>query len=388
MRITVVTSYFPTSARPYGGNSAFQTLRLLKPQASIEVICPQERYLDIPGFKPARSERADLNWQPPEFHTTYVEYPAIPIVTRAFNGLVCARILLPYVRQTMPDVILNYWLYPDGYAAVRVGRALGVPVVVGAIGSDIRRRNDPITIRLVRQTMLQADAVVTVSEELRERAIAQGVAAEKVTAIRNGCDTEVFHPGNRAEARQQLGFDAQSELIVYAGNLLASKGLGELMEAFVELAKSRGRLRLAIIGQGPYGEKLKQRAEAAGVESLVIMPGRRDAAGIAQWMRAADVFCLPSYSEGCPNVVVEALACGRPLVATKVGGIPELVNETSGLLIPPRDTEALRGALDTALSKQWDSARIARTSTRSWASVAAETLAVCRGVQNARTPVA
>jgi teichuronic acid biosynthesis glycosyltransferase TuaC len=288
----------------------------------------------------------------------------------------------------MPDVILNYWLYPDGYAAVRMGRALGVPVVVGAIGSDIRRRNDPITIRLVRQTMLQADAVITVSEELRERAIAQGVAAGKVTAIRNGCDTEVFHPGDRAEARQQLGFDSQSELIVYAGNLLASKGLGELMEAFVELAKARPLLRLAIIGQGPYGEKLAQRAAAAGVESRVTMPGRRDAAGIAQWMRAADVFCLPSYSEGCPNVVVEALACGRPLVATNVGGIPELVNETSGLLVPPRDTEALRGALDAALSKQWDSARIARTSTRSWASVAAETLAVCRDVQNARTSVA
>jgi len=384
MRITVVTSYFPTSARPYGGNSAFQTLRLLKPHASIEVVCPQERYPDIPGLKPPRYERADLNWQPPEFSTTYVEYPVLPLVTRPVNGRVCAKILLPHVRLTRPDLILNYWLYPDGYAAVRVGRELRVPVIVGAIGSDLRRRNDPFTVHMVRQTMLQADAVITVSDELRERAIAQGIPADKVTAIRNGCDTAVFHPGDRGAAREQVGCDKESELIVYAGNLLASKGLGELMEAFLDLAKERPRLRLAIVGQGPFGQTLARRAAAAGMEGRVTLPGRRDAAGIAQWMRAADVFCLPSYSEGCPNVVVEALACGRPLVATKVGGIPELVNEASGLLIPPRDARQLRGALDAALAKQWDSAAIASASTRSWDSVAAETLAVCRKAMASR----
>ena len=83
-------------------------------------------------------------------------------------------------------------------------------------------------------------------------------------------------------------------------------------------------------------------------------------------------------------MVVEALACGRPVVATRVGGIPELVNETSGMLIPPRDAGELAGALDRALSKRWDSDEIARTSTRSWETVAAETLAVCRKVTPAR----
>jgi len=381
MRITVVTSYFPTSARPYGGNSAFHTLRAMKPFASIEVVSPQEHYLDFPFLKPARYEPVDLTWQPPEFETTYVSYPVLPVVTRPFNGPICAKILLPYVRMTRPDLILNYWLYPDGYAAVQVGRELCVPVIVGAIGSDLRRRNDRFTIRLVRETMLRADAVITVSEELRLQAVAQGVAAEKVTAIQNGCDTTVFHPGDRAAARAQVGCDQSSELVVFAGNLLESKGLGELMDAFLELAKLRPRLRVAIVGQGPYKETLARRAAAAGLEGWVILPGRCDAAGVAQWMCAADLFCLPSYSEGCPNVVVEALACGRPVVGTNVGGIPELVAKASGLLIPPRDAAALRAALNTALSMQWDSAEIARTSTRSWETVAAETLAVCNRVK-------
>jgi teichuronic acid biosynthesis glycosyltransferase TuaC len=380
MRITVVTSYFPTSARPYGGNSAFQTLLRLKPHASIEVVSPQEHYLNIPFLKPARYEPADLTWQPPEFATTYFTYPVIPIVTRPFNGPIVAKILLPHVRMTRPDLILNYWLYPDGYAAVRVGRELGVPVVVCAIGSDIRTRNDPFTRRRVQETMMGADAVITVSGELRQQAIAQGVPAEKVTAILNGCDTNIFYPGEREVARNQVGIGVDDELIVYAGNLLATKGLGELMEAFVALAKSRPKARLALVGQGPFRDTLGRRIAMAGLESRVILPGRCEATGIAQWMRAANVFCLPSYSEGCPNVVVEALACGRPIVATNVGGIPELVKESSGILTPPRDAEGLRGALDRALSRTWDSAEIARTSTRSWDAVAAETLAVCRRV--------
>ena len=382
MRITVVTSYFPTSARPYGGNSAFQTLLRLKPYASVEVVSPQEHYLNIPFLKPSRYEPADLTWQPPEFQTAYVSYPVIPIVTRPFNGPILAKILLPYVRMTQPDLILNYWLYPDGYAAVRMARELGVPVIVGAIGSDLRRRNDPITVRRVRETMIGADAVITVSEELRQQAILQGVPADRVTAILNGCDTSVFYPGDREIARKQVGCDQSDELIVYAGNLLAAKGLGELLEAFVGLAQSRPQARLAMVGQGPYRDTLARRIAMAGMEKRVILPGRCDAVGIAQWMRAADVFCLPSYSEGCPNVVVEALACGRPIVATNVGGIPELVKTASGLLIPPREAAALRGALNTALTKQWDSAEIARTSTRSWETVAAETLAVCRKVKS------
>ena len=381
MKITVVTSYFPTSTHPYGGNSAFHTLRFLEPHASIEVICPLERYPDIRGLKPARYQRADPAWQPPEFKTTYVEYPVLPVVTRPFNGAILARILLPYVRLSRPDLILNYWLYPDGYAAVRVGRVLSVPVIVGAIGSDIRARNDPFTIRLVRQTMLHAAAVITVSRELRQQAIARGIPAEKVTAILNGCDTSVFCPGDRAEARAQVGCDPQSELVVYVGNLLATKGLGELMDAFIELSKSRPRLHLAIVGQGPYGETLQRRAAAAGLLERVTMPGRRDAPGVTQWMRAADVFCLPSYSEGCPNAVIEALACGRPVVSTRVGGIPELVHETCGMLVPPRDAAALCRALDGALAKPWDTQEIARLSSRGWEAVAADTLAVCRQVK-------
>lgn len=367
MKIAVVTSYFPKSTRVYDGNSAVQTLRRLQRRAEIEVLCPiatypQIRWLAPPGYRPE-----DPEFHPPGFKAGYVSYPAIAGLTRAINGRVLAARLLPLLRDSQPDLILNYWLYPDGYSAVVAGRKLGVPVIVGAIGSDLRRRNDAITKRLVRETMQKADAVITVSEELRQAALANGISPEKVTTILNGTDSGVFHPGDRMEARRELGLAVEGELIVFVGSLLATKGLRELLEAFAELSTTRPAARVALVGQGPFRSPLMKRES-------VLMPGRQDASGVARWMRACDVFCLPSYSEGCPNVVAEALSCGRPVVATNVGGIPELVNQSCGILIPPGDFRVLCAALDQALTRSWPAGSMFN---RSWEDVANETFAVC-----------
>ena len=384
MRITVVTPYFPTSARSYGGRSAYETARLLKRWADIHVLCPLTLYPDMKWFTPKNYDPPDLTYQPPGLKTTYFQYPAIPVVTRPVNGLICEEYLLPYVRDSRPDLILNYWLYPEGYSAVRVGRRLGVPVIVGAIGSDVRRIGDAYIGHLVRKTLTDAAGVITVSEELRQRTIAMGVPAGRVTAILNGCDGTVFRPGDRDEARRSLGLDLSAEMVLYAGNLLPTKGLSELTEAFVGLARVRPNLRLVLVGEGMLGDKVQARARAAGIGDRLAMPGAQESVKVAQWMRACDVFCLPSYSEGCPNVVIEALSCGRPVVATDVGGVPELVNEACGRLVPARNSEKLQSALDAALSARWDAGRISAAFRRDWEQVAAETFAVCRRVLDGR----
>src|SRR5215472_15446392 len=185
LKITVVTSYFRRSDHPYGGNSVFHTFRLIRAQAEIEMICPLATY---PAWlAPPTYEPADLAYQPPELKTRYFGYPAIPVLSRPLNGRRCAQLLLPYLLASRPDLIVSYWIYPDGCSAVRAGRALGIPVIVGAIGSDVRYRNDPITRYLVRKTMLEADGVITVSDELRGRALAMGVPPDKVRTISNGC---------------------------------------------------------------------------------------------------------------------------------------------------------------------------------------------------------
>jgi glycosyltransferase involved in cell wall biosynthesis len=347
--------------------------------ADIEVICPLTAYL-LAGWTRRSVDSPDLSYRPPGIRASYFEYPAIPLLTRPVNGLICERYLSPYLRRLRPDVILNYWLYPEGFAAVAAGHALGIPVIVGSIGSDLRRIPDRISRRMIRRTVISADGVITVSEDLRQHAIAMGAAPGKVTTILNGCDTSVFHPGERNPARRAAGAAAADEVVLYVGSLLQPKGLGDLMEAFVSLSRSRPNARLVCIGDGPYWEELTRKAAAAGLERRLSVLGRQPSSTVAEWMQAADVLCLPSHSEGCPNVIIEALACGRPIVATDVGGIPELVNRECGILVPPHQPAALSAALHSALSKNWDSSAIVTSFRRGWKEVAEETFAVCKAV--------
>jgi glycosyltransferase involved in cell wall biosynthesis len=387
MKIAVVTSYFPIAADPTGGNSAYQTLRRLRNLAEVEVFCPLASYPRAKWLWPRgyRYHRPDLDYQPAEVKTTYFEFPTLPVVGRPFNGLVCAHFLEPYLSKMRPDVILNYWIYPEGFSAVRVARKLRVPTIIGCIGSDLRVPGDPITFRLVQRTLRRAGAILTVSEELRQRALELGVPAGQVTTILNGCDFSVFHPGDRADARRKLGVDPAAELLVYVGRISEPKGMAELTGAMIALAPTHPLLRVALIGEGAYRGVMEAGAAAAGIADRFLFPGRLPAGPIADWLSACDIFCFPSHTEGCPNAIVEAIACGCPVVATNVGGIPELVDESCGILVPAHDSGKLAAALEQALAKRWDRARISTHLGRGWDTVAKETYALCcRVVREAR----
>lgn len=377
LKITVVTSYFPISEATYRGHSAFHTLLYLKDMADVNVICPLAAYPHFGGARLRFSHDRDYTHHPKQFPTTYVGYPAIPGLTRPINGWVCERILLPLLRASQPDVVLNYWLYPDGFGAVQAGRKLGVPVIVGSIGSDLRCIADPVTRHFVRRTLAESAGVITVSEELRQQALAFGIDPGKVTAILNGCDTSIFFNGDRAEARASLGVPAQEEIVLFVGSMLESKGLPELIAAFAAMAATRPGVRLVMIGEGPYAAIAERDTVRLRLQGRISVLGAKSSVDVGRWMRACDIFCLPSRSEGCPNVVVEALCSGRPVVASDIGGIPELVDASCGILTPPGDSGRLRTALETALTQRWDTDAIAARLKRGWQDVAADTYAVC-----------
>jgi teichuronic acid biosynthesis glycosyltransferase TuaC len=388
LRLAVVTSYFPIPAQPHRRPSAYQTLRQMTSWADIKVFCTLATY---PPFLQPRNfpyAKADLNYSPPDLSAQYIEYPAIPMLSRPFNGIVCARYVLPHLKRFQPDLILSYYVYPDGYAAVSAGRQLGVPVILGALGSDINRIPDRISTVLTKKTRRAASFTITVSEHLRQQAILLGAPAERTRAVLNGCDTKVFHLSDRAEARAELRLNLEAEIVVFVGWLAPTKGLNELVDAAIQLFASRPHLQLFCIGEGDLRPALEARAIQAGFGNRLHFVGRRSSPEVARWLAAANIFCLPSYAEGCPNSVIEALACGRPVVATNVGGIPELVDSDSGILIPPRDTPALAKALEDALSRTWDETAIAGRSQRGWGQVARDTWQIClECVENlAKTP--
>jgi len=376
LKVTLVTPIFPIPAQPYRGHSEYEIILALTKRADVNVICPFPRYPK--WFQPTYDHRhPDLSYSPPGVTARYFEYPALPGVTRCINGLVCARYLEPYFRECMPDVACNFWLYPEGYATVAVARRLGIPAVIGSIGSDLNRFVDPASRWLTRLAMKRATFVVTKSEHLRQRAIQMGVSADKVRTIRNGCNPGVFHLRDRSAARAQLAIDDKAELVLFVGRLDTAKGIEELLEAFASLASHRPNLRLAFVGDGPGGDHLRSKTKHLALEDRITLNGACSSQEVAHWLAAANVLALPSYNEGYPNVVIEALSCGRPVIATNVGGILELVNDESGILIAPRDSRALAAAIEKAMDRRWDEHSISEQFRRGWDEAADELLGIC-----------
>jgi len=376
LRIAVVTRYFPSSGEPTQGRSLYETLRIVARSAEVQVFYPNA---DYPGFlKPSsRSyDKLDRSFSPPEVSVSYFDYPAIPVLSRPFNGWIATRRLLPHVRAFAPDLIFGCFVYPEGYAALKIAKALGVPVVVMSIGSDLNRVGDPLSARHTRFVLQNADEIMTVSDDLRRKATEMGAIASRACTIHNGCDLGVFHPRDRHEARKRLEIDPTIEAVLYVGRLDRKKGLSELVEAATLLRSSRPALHIYMVGTGPDRSLIENAVHTLNADEIVhLIPGCRFEE-VAVWMAAADLVTLPSYMEGCPNVILEALACGRPVVATRVGGIPEILNETCGRLVPPRDPRSLAEAIAAVLDTSWRPSAIAANSSRSWEAAAAEFLRV------------
>jgi teichuronic acid biosynthesis glycosyltransferase TuaC len=376
LKIAVVTRYFPSSVEPWQGRSAYQTLRVLAREADVRVFYPNAAY---PSWLTPRNRiysKLDPSYSQPDVKASYYDYPALPVVTRPFNGSMAARVLLPHVRAFAPDLIFSFFLYPDGYAALKIGKALSVPVAAMSIGSDINRIGDPISAMHTRTVLREVDALLTVSDDLRRKAVSMGAPPERAHAVINGCDLSVFHPGDRLEARQKLGIDPAADAVVYIGRMDVKKGLRELVEAAVALGPQRPGLQVYLVGEGPDRGLIESAIQASNAASYIHVLPACSFDKVAVWMAAANLVTLPSYMEGCPNVVLEALACGRPVVATNVGGIPEIMNDECGRLVPPRAPAELAAALASVLDRTWDAAAISASGGRSWSTVAAELLGI------------
>jgi glycosyltransferase involved in cell wall biosynthesis len=385
LKIAVLTAHFPSLERPTHGRSAYDTLRLLALDAEVEVFYPRATY---PWFLKARNDFKEEIQEPfeaPGINVRYIDYPAVPVLSRPFNGRVAARALLPHVRRFAPDVILGYFLYPDCYAALLIGRALGVPVFAKAVGSDLHSVTGALHRRLTKRVLQQANGVLTVSRDLRDVAIRMGAPTNQVVANANGCDTNRFCVQDRSAARRRHSVTQTEEAVVYIGRLDQKKGLRELIGAAVMLHVRRPEMRLYLVGHGPDRPILEQDIRSNHAESYIHLPGACTPSDVPTWISASNLIALPSYAEGCPNIILEALACGRPVVATHVGGIPEIMDEQCGRLVLPRQTVELATAISSVLDREWEPHALSARQTRTWENTADEMLRVISGkLENAK----
>jgi teichuronic acid biosynthesis glycosyltransferase TuaC len=379
-RVLLFSTVFPNAAQPHHGVFVRERMRGLPADVEVRVMAPTPWFPLVsglrPGFRPTVPPE-EIQDGVPVFHPRFLSFPGI---LKSLDGLLLFLSTLPALvrlrREFRFDVIDAHFVYPEGLAAVLAGWLFRVPVVLTLRGMlplliPYRLRRPQLRFALRRATR-----VIAVSESLRQDA-ARFVLAEKVRVIENGIDPEVFHPVDRIEARRALGLAKYGPLVVSVGTLAPRKGFHLVMEATASLRRRYPKLRFAIVGgdgaEGACGAELRQLAERLGIAEQVIFAGPRGRDELALWYSAADVFVLASAHEGCPNVVLEALACGTPVVATPVGNIPELVDGPDAGFVVERKVPALEKAIAAALDRAWDRDRIrARIASRTWAAVGRE----------------
>lgn len=369
MRVLAITNLFPNQQRPLLAPFNLQQFKSLSERCDLEVIAT------VPWFPGARflgkwtqSGRQDSVPRAENYEGLWVKRPRTLYIPRlmALSGPLFAGSLLPDVMRYRGkiDVILAAWAYPDGCAAVALARLLGVPAVVKVHGSDINVYAETPGARPYLQYFLpRAARVVAVSRPLGQRVTALGVAPEKVAVIYNGVNSELFRVRDRRQARDQLGLPQDRKILLYVGNLKEAKGAVDLAAAFEGVAARQPDTMLVVVGDGAARSTCEE--YAARIGSQMSLVGARPFKEIATWMAACDVLTLPSWNEGTPNVLLEAAACGRRVVASDVGGIPDLIeSEVLGEVVPARDRSALTEALARAAHTEYDPDEVARAGAR------------------------
>lgn len=364
MRVLAITKLFPNRVQPLAASFNRQQF------AALSQLCDLEVVATVPWFPGARAlsrwtDAGRLSAVPrrDEIAGLTVSHPRLLYVPKLHGaaGALCIASLLPEAlsRRGRFDVVLASWAYPHGAAAVSLGRVIGAPVVVKLHGSDMNViAKLPGPRRHLSWALPRARRIAAVSRALANEAIQLGCAPDRIDVVENGVDGELFFPRDRVAARVALGIAPERKLILYVGWLENTKGILDVIEAFAGVRKTRADATLAIVGDGTERATVEARATEIG---QIVVAGSRPHDEVATWMAACDVLALPSWNEGTPNVVLEALASGRPVVATSVGGIPDLlVSETLGQLIPVRDTSALELALVRTLAVSHDPYEISR----------------------------
>ncbi len=367
IRLLVFTSLYPNAAQPRHGSFVAERLRHLvdSGRVSATVVAP------VPWFPfrnpmfgayaafaavPRQEERHGIRILHPR-------YPVIPKLGMSIAPFLMCRALLPVLRKLKAegpdfDLIDAHYFYPDGVAAARLGAAIGKPVVISARGTDVTwipRYHRPR--RQIQWAANSAAAVVTVSQALKDSLVALGVNPGRVTVLRNGVDLDRFAPRNRAALRTRLGLEGPVWLAV--GHLVELKGVDIVIEALARVPDAT----LLIAGEGPEEHALRRLVERLGLAARVRFMGAIPQPELCDYYNVADAMVLASSREGMPNVVLEAMACGTPVVATAVGGIPELITAPeAGELMRERSSDALVLAWNTLRARGPD-----RVATRTFA---------------------
>ena len=362
MKVIVITNLFPNNVESARATYNRVQFRFLQKYCDLKVIAPiawTDRFLYWRKNKKIKLyEKIDgLD----VYHPTYY---FVPKFLRSLYGFFFfLSILYTFIKiykKHRADVIYSTWAYPDSFAAVLLAKIFQVPVVAKIHGSDIHSVEGIGKKQLTCWALTHAEKVISVSHDLARKTMAMGVPVDKIVTIYNGVDANVFKKLDKVVCRKKLKISDNEKIVLYVGNLKSIKGSDLLADTIKELKKSCYLdLQLVVIGDGGLRKSILVQIQSYGLAANIKLLGSLKHNEIASWMNAADVLFVPSRNEGVPNVILEAMSIGLPVVATKVGGIPEVVIEKrTGFLVASHDARSLADALLKALCIDWDSDEI------------------------------
>ncbi|MCK9150867.1 glycosyltransferase family 4 protein [Methanobacterium alcaliphilum] len=262
----------------------------------------------------------------------------------AING---ARKVIQLVKEEDIDIIHAHYLFPPGLAGLMASMFTGRKFYVTLHGSDVFLLSSNKFLKPILKLILQdATGVFAVSESVKKEVLKLGIPGleDKLKVTWNGIDTEKFHPKKTSTLREELNIASDESMILFVGNLVKQKGLKYLLRAKKIMKEDS---KLVIVGGGPLLNDLKGMVEYEKIENVIFTGPRYD---VDEILPAADIVTLPSISESFGIALLEAMASGKPVVGTKVGGIPELINNDAGILVEAGDSIGLSEALDKLLA--------------------------------------
>ena len=370
MKVLLISNAFPNSAEPVRGVFTYQIVKALQKECDIEVVAPLPwvpsflRKKFLPQYPhanvPAKEKVGDIQ----------VHYPRYLVIPKIFGFMHAVFMYFPLFKLVSSlenkgtiDLINAHWIFPDGVSATWVGKILKKPVALTALGCDINLYSSMILRRIqISRALKEANYISAVSNGLKNEIVSLGVRPQGIKVIPNGIDLDLFRIIDKREARRSLGIQENRPIILTVGTQDEVKGTKYLIDSFHMISEKMNLSpQLVCIGDGPLRSILVSQAHGLGIADDVLFLGSKPHNEIPLWMNAADLFCLPSLREGHPNVIIEALACGIPIVASDVGGIPEIINERNGRIAKVGDSISLCEQQLFCLKTPWNRVSIRET---------------------------
>ncbi len=357
MRVLTFTSLYPNKIDPRHGIFVKNRMTYFDQIENIsrKVIAPVQ-YFPLLGLFPRgkfhrynQVPKMEIQRDITVYHPRYMTIPGTSLIDAAGAMVSAADKILPtiYPDQGTFDLVDGHYLYPDGVAAYKIAQKYDKPLILTARGSDVNFwMAQAAQKEKILPALNYASKIICVSAALKNRLIEHGIPADKITVIMNGVDRAIFNANQRPVRA--------GKYLLSIGNLVPLKGHEYILRALAKLPDEK----LIIIGSGPLDAHLKKLAQRLNIVSSVTFLPNIPHDELADYYRNAKCTILMSSMEGMPNVILESLACGTPVIATNVGGISEVVTKDNGILITERKTDALTDALKTALPHTWNHKQI------------------------------